>query len=226
MIKVNGGVAVSDTIEFEPADAGCRAWLTALVERANGGDAGAIAELRRFLDSNPALWRKVGDLTAHAEAAWRDVVAAGNELVRESVGRESDRLRAELLGERPTPVERLLVDQVVLTQLELRHRQLRAAEAPGVTPGQATSETKRLEGAQKRHLAAVKMLETVRKLTGSGTASPTRRVLGAHEVGKEVARECPEAASSGRQDAREPLQSHGSGEARPELRVFGARETG
>ena len=103
--------------------------------------------------------------------------------MRESVRRESDRLRAELLGEKPTPIERLLVDQLIITKLELQNRQLRAAEAPGVTPGQSSSEAKRLAGAQKRFFAAVKSLETNRKLTGNGRAIPELRVFVARGTG-------------------------------------------
>jgi hypothetical protein len=155
---------VDTTFEFRPADDECRRWLKGLIERANAGDAGAVAEVRAFLDANPGLWRRVGDLAGHAEAAWIEVIARGDLLIAGSVQREADRLRGELLGDHASPVERMLIDQVVISQLELRYHQLRAAEAPGTTSGQVAAATRRLDSAQRRYLAALKSLETVRKL--------------------------------------------------------------
>jgi hypothetical protein len=156
---------VGDTFEFRPPDANDRAWLKALVERANAGDLDAVAGVRDFLDRNPQIWRSVGDMAAHAEAAWVELIGRGDRLLGEALTREADRLRGELLGDHPTPVERMLVDQVVVSHLELRYLQVRAAEAPGTTSGQIASATRRLDGAQRRYLAALKSLETVRRLS-------------------------------------------------------------
>jgi hypothetical protein len=172
---------VGGEAEFDPAADDARAWLEGLVGRANTGDPEAVAGLRAFLDANPELWRRIGDLGGHAEAAWAGLVARGDRLIAESVRREADRLRAELLGERPGPVERLLADQVVVTHLELHYHQLRAADAPGVTRGQRSAADGRLAGAQRRHLAAVRMLAAVRKLTGRAGAGSTLRVFPAGE---------------------------------------------
>ena len=155
---------MDETVEFQPADSEDRAWLEALLERANAGDPGALAGVHEFLDRNPQLWRAVGDLAGHAEAAWTEVIGGGNALIAGSVKREADRLRGELLGDHPSPVERMLVDQVVVSHLELRYLQVRAAEAPGTTSGQVASATRRLDSAQRRYLAALKSLETIRKL--------------------------------------------------------------
>jgi hypothetical protein len=169
---------VSDTIEFRPPSAEDLAWLKALVEKANTGDRAAVAGLGEFLDANPQVWRRVGDMAGHAEAAWVAVIARGDSLIAGSVQREADRLRGDLLGDRPTPAERMLVDQAVVTHLELRHHQARAAAAPGSTPGQASMLAKRLDGAQRRHLAALKTLELVRRLTPiSGSVPPPLRVV-------------------------------------------------
>jgi hypothetical protein len=174
---------VGNEADFAPAAGDDRAWLDGLVARANTGDPGAVAGLRAFLDANPDLWRRIGDLGGHAEAAWAGLVARGDRLIAESVRREADRLRAELLGERPTAVERLLADQVVVTHLELRYQQLRAADAPGVTRGQKSVADARLAGAQRRHLAAVRMLAAVRKLTGRAGVRSKLRVFQAGDGG-------------------------------------------
>jgi hypothetical protein len=120
--------------------------------------------VRDFLKRNPQIWRAVGDMAAHAEAAWVELIGRGDRLLGEAMTREADRLRDELRGDRPTPVERMLVDQIVVSHLELRYLQVRAAEAPGTTAGQVASATRRLDSAQRRHLAALKSLETLRRL--------------------------------------------------------------
>jgi hypothetical protein len=174
---------VGEAADFDPAAGDARAWLDGLVARANTGDPEAVAELRALLDANPELWRRIGDLGGHAEAAWVGLVARGDRLIAESVRREADRLRAELLGERPSPVERLLADQVVVTHLELRYHQLRAADAPGVTRGQKSAADGRLAGAQRRHLAALRLLAAVRKLLAQPGARSKLRVFPAGEAG-------------------------------------------
>src|SRR5262245_50033966 len=45
-----------------PTAADCQATLEALVAQANRGDKAALADLRRFLDRHPEVWRACGDL--------------------------------------------------------------------------------------------------------------------------------------------------------------------
>jgi hypothetical protein len=162
---------VNDVINPETGAAADLAWFEAVVTKADAGDRAALAALRRTLDANPEVWKKVGDLAGHAEAAWVDLAAGGNRLVAESLRREADRLRDALRGERPTPAERLLADQVVVSYLEVGYLRAQAAASPGATQGQVKAGLKRLESAQRRYLDAVKALETVRKLAGAGSAA-------------------------------------------------------
>jgi hypothetical protein len=167
--------------EFRPADDEDRAWLKALVEKANGGDGPALTELRAFLDENPRLWHRLGDMGAHAEAAWIELIANGDRLVAESVKREADRLREELRGETPGPVERLLADQIVVSHLRLQYLQTRAADSPGVTKGQQATLARQLDGARNGYLSALKTLALVRKLGAGGRAGTRLRVFAAAE---------------------------------------------
>src|SRR5579872_5657397 len=54
------------------------------VEQANKGDRAALARLSAFLDQNPVIWERAGDLNGMAERAWAELIAAGNQLVAES----------------------------------------------------------------------------------------------------------------------------------------------
>jgi hypothetical protein len=157
--------------------------LKGVVAWANGGDQEALAELRRFLDSNTELARKLGDLAWHTESALTELIAGGDALAAEAIRRESDRLRDELWGDQACPLERLLVDNVVTSHLHLRNLQLLAARSPGVTKGQTTLLAKRLEGAQRLHVGAIKSLATVRKLLPAGNPGARLKVFAAGQGG-------------------------------------------
>jgi hypothetical protein len=169
---------MTDTVDPGAPDAD-REWLADLVAKANGGDQEALAELRRFLDTNTELARKLGDLAWHAERALTELIAGGDALAAEAIRRETDRLRDELRGDGASPLEKLLVDNVVASHLHLRNLQLLAARSPGATKGQTTLLAKRLEGAQRLNAGAIKSLATVRKLLPAGKAAAPLRVFAA-----------------------------------------------
>lgn len=149
---------------FEPGSAEDRAWLQALVRRANGGDSEALAGVREFLDRNPQVGRAIAGMGARVEKAWVRRIACDDVLVAESLAREADRLRAELLGDSPTATVRLLVDQVVVSLLELRYRQLEASMPSVAAKGETAKQAARLDSAHRRHIHALKTLEVVRGL--------------------------------------------------------------
>jgi hypothetical protein len=91
----------------------------------------------------------------------------------------ADRLRDELRGDEASPLERLLVDNVIASHLHLRNLQLLAARSPGSTKGQTTLLARRLEGARRLHTGAIKSLATVRKLLPAGKAAAPLRVFAA-----------------------------------------------
>ena len=156
--------------ESRPGDAKDRVALRALIEQANGGDPDALAKLGEFLDHNPEFWRKLGDLGGHAQTAWVKLIAAGNSLLTGSVTREADRLRSELLAGQVSPLERLLVSQIVAGHLELEYYRMRAAESPGGSLGQISTLQKQLDGAQRRFLESIKTLDLVRRLAARADA--------------------------------------------------------
>ena len=151
--------------------------IRALNRRANGGDAEALAELRNLLEANPRVWKQVGDLQKHAELALIRLASGGDALAGESMHRTVAALKRELAGESPSPIERLLVDQIAAVHVELTHLAADAARAGG-TPGQASVRIKRLESATRRYHAALKQLATIRALVPRDHV-PGLRVVGA-----------------------------------------------
>jgi hypothetical protein len=153
--------------------------LQATICRANAGDPAAIAELRRFLDANPHVWRHLGDLAKSAERAWITLIAEGNALAAQAIQRQLDEIRGELIGKEFSAVGKMLADQVVATLLEVKYLETVTANSKGGTAKQETTLLRRLESAQRRHLAAIKSLEQTRKMLSEPSVAPYLRVIGA-----------------------------------------------
>jgi hypothetical protein len=148
-----------------------------LVERANRGEELALTRLRQFLDLNPSIWQRAGDLAAAAESAWVGLVAGPDRLVAESVRRRLAQLKADLKGARATPPEALLAEQAALAWLAARHAEIGAAAAAGGPPQQAAFRLRRAESAQKRLVGALKALATLRALAPPGRVPAGRPQL-------------------------------------------------
>jgi hypothetical protein len=138
--------------------------LQSLVKRAEQGDESALPTLRAALDANPWIWERYGDLAQQSQAAWLQLIAGQNLLLRESIERKAEQLRAELAGPGPSPLEKLLVERVIACWLQVEYADAAYAQLQGPSPGQHTAALKRQAGAQQRYLFAIKTLATVRKL--------------------------------------------------------------
>jgi hypothetical protein len=137
-----------------------RAW-TALLARANAGDHQALAALRTALE-RAGLWTVAGDLARLAEATLLAQAGALAAPCHEQLAR----LRRELAGERPTALERLLVERVVLGWLALHVVEVSYAQqlGRGMSAAVDAGYQRRLAAAQGRYLAAIKALAQVRRL--------------------------------------------------------------
>ncbi|MFL5762235.1 MAG: hypothetical protein ACJ789_21250 [Thermomicrobiales bacterium] len=152
---------------------------TALLPLANAGNARALTELRHILDGHPELWTSVGNLAAQAELSLLQVAAGENDVVREAISRKLSQLRRDLAGPEPFALERLLVDRVVagwfaLTYAETQyHQRLRN----GLDWAESENHQRQIDRAQRRYLAAIRTLATVRRLL-----VPTLQVNIAEEI--------------------------------------------
>jgi hypothetical protein len=126
------------------------------------------------LDGRPEIWRHLGNIAALAERAWLVVLAAENPLAVESMKRTLAEMKADLAGEQPTRLERMLVDQLVLNWLEVRYVESISADPGPGTLDQASFRLKRVESAERRYLTAVKTLSQIRALT-SGQPAPAKQ---------------------------------------------------
>jgi hypothetical protein len=139
--------------------------MNVLLARAHEGDRSVLPALRQQLDSRPELWRQLGDLAMQSQIALVEAVSGKNEITREATFRRMGELEKELLGTEPTPLERLLVDRIMIGWLHVHHADAVYARNSGsMTLGQSDCLGRRLERAQRRYLAAIRALAVVRRL--------------------------------------------------------------
>jgi hypothetical protein len=149
----------------EPAIPKTHAELAAFLKRTQGGDKTTLPVLRKMLEDPAAVQLFGGELAEQVEQSFVGGIAGENLGWKESITRKLDLLRADLLGSSPTPVERLLVERVVACWLQLQDAEIRFAQNQGkLTIPQADYHQRRMDGANRRYLAALKTLALVRKL--------------------------------------------------------------
>ena len=122
--------------------------LTNLAERARTGDETAVPLIREFLQRPGAVGAFGGDLAEQVFVSMTKSIAGKNLAFREDVRCKLERFRAELSGDNPTPVERVLVERVVACWLQCKtpncarpKRPTRASSKPTFTSAAWTPPT-------------------------------------------------------------------------------------
>ena len=134
------------------------------LRRAQLDDRTALPQVREALDRHPQAARELGDLGR--SVLWtmleRDT---GDSLVAfEAQRRFALELEQEIAGPSPTPLERLLAQEIVLCRFHLNSMQLASARLGSYDLAQGEFCERQIGRAQKRYLAAVKTLTQVRRL--------------------------------------------------------------
>jgi len=177
MAQTCEGYSVTETTQQTPIAEDFDS-LSQILAKANDGSMEAILELRSFLDKNPQVWQQIGDAALIADQAWINKMFKGSKIGAESLKRVLDQLRTKLLGESENMVEKMLVDTVVSTWLEMHYLRSVDAENADRTAALTTELLKRTESAQRRHSSAMRDLVQIRKLLlGSAALAPLRVFL-------------------------------------------------
>lgn len=150
----------ADEAEEQAAEAA----LQELVRRAEQGDATVMPRLKVILDRAPSRWKCYAGLAERVETLWLKLVAGQDLVLMESWGRRLNEMKAELTGDSPTPLVRLLADRVAASWLQLQVADAGAALAQGGEPAEETTALRRQNAASKRHLQAMKTLAVVQRL--------------------------------------------------------------
>jgi hypothetical protein len=164
MTAENGGDDVFPRVVSEPVEHGGEDELRRVVEKAQKGDTTVLPELRRLLDHNPGLWRQVGDLARHAETALIELAAGDNLMLRESLTRKLEELKAELAPD--SPLERLLAERVAANWLAVNYADTIFGQTREDRAARAEQLRRRQDSSNRRFLEALKCFATVRRLLG------------------------------------------------------------
>jgi hypothetical protein len=157
-----GGVAMRPTSNGRDGEADLsRDDFDELVENAASGDEAAVDELRRVLRGNPAIYRVLGDLGRHVQMSLIDAAAPNSVEIRESLKLTMDNLRRELLDDGESALEQLLVELVIASLLDVAILRIGFSQ-PHPKETHKRRWERRLDGALKRHLAAVAALAELR----------------------------------------------------------------
>jgi hypothetical protein len=138
-----------------------------VLEKAQAGDKPARRRLRELiaLDPGPMIEIAGGNLATQVQHARVEKLTKSNPIFGVSVPAKLDALRAELEGPDPPPVERLLVERVLLCWLDLHQLEMVAAQGSAdLTIGQADHRERVRDRTNRRYLQALKTLASVRKL--------------------------------------------------------------
>jgi len=139
--------------------------LRELSDRVNSGERSALLELRAALDKYPWMSSAMGgNLAYQAETSLVNAMFDDQIAAKEALQRELEKKRAVLSGENPTPIERLLIERVTSCWLQVQHADLVVAQSKNVSHASGDYHQRRQDRANRRYLAAVKSLATVRRL--------------------------------------------------------------
>ena len=164
MTVVLGGVPVDRRPQTEADNQQGQEALARLLKRAEQGDRDVLPELRQALDADANLWRYYGDLALQAEAALIRLAAGANLLLAEALQRKLHAMSKELTSESTSPLERLLVQRVTATWVQVSYFDALMTQSSGSSEARTRMLLRQQDAAHRRHLAAVKTLATVRKL--------------------------------------------------------------
>jgi hypothetical protein len=153
-----------------------------LIKLANAGDRTAIETLAKLLDDHPQLWEQVGDLAKNSEMLLILKIAGEDRFTRDSIERHVKAMRESMTSSKATAMEKLLIDQIVVTWLQMQwvNVQFPTAGDADVPAGRFILQQR--ESAQRMFIAAQNALATFRKFAppqlsvtrGDGTV-PFRR---------------------------------------------------
>jgi hypothetical protein len=157
--------------------------LQSLVQRAQQGDESVLPELRQILDAHPEIWQRCGDLAAQAQAAWLGLISGSDLLLRDSLERKLEQMKAELAGTAPSLLEKMLIECVIGSWLPLQYADATCAQIKAKSSARHQAAQRRQSSAQQRFLQSVKMLVTVRKLLSASQKTGEPRLFTPGAVG-------------------------------------------
>jgi len=158
------------------------------IDRAQEGDRTALPVIREHLASKPDNYWTLMDYARVIQKGQIKSYTGSGLYVQEVMNHVVDRLRKDLRGENPSPLESLLVERIISCYLYVNYaeNEYSDAAANGARLEVAEYMQKRLDHAHKRYLSAIKALAQVRKMGPAIQINIARKqlnVAGAAPVG-------------------------------------------
>jgi hypothetical protein len=126
-----------------------------------------LAELRRFFDEDPELWRTTGHMARRTLDHLLRTYYSQSAYLRECVTRRIQEMREQLGYAESSPLERILIEQILVCWVNLYVLEINSAtklcESHSTETGLYWD--RRLTGAQRRFRRASETLARVRKLS-------------------------------------------------------------
>ena len=138
-----------------------------LLKRANKGDESLVPQVKALLDQLPELVAECGDLVKEAQQILLEWATGSALTSREAISRHVEQYRERLAATASSELEKILVDRVVISYLEVYTADVRFCQRAG--PGQEASAAaqaaqKIIDRAHQRYLSAIRCLATVQRL--------------------------------------------------------------
>lgn len=136
-----------------------------LVRQSTQGDPDAAEELRRIVRNRHEIWEAYADLNRHVEVTLIGMISGEDLVLSESLRAKVDDLKNSIRGKTDNPIDGLLVDQIMISWLELRYSQM-AKIQPQHLARDLQFWNAQYERAYYRYLAAIRELVDIRELLG------------------------------------------------------------
>ena len=125
-----------------------------------------MVELRRAMIDAPELVAGLGDMSQQIKHTLIDDMAAGRPGLRALLSEQTEQMARELGGETCSPLERRLIDNIVIAHLHWQTAEFKyqRKSARDTTLAEAAYLERRLSATQRRYLRAIESLARVRRL--------------------------------------------------------------
>ena len=134
--------------------------LKDLVTRADAGDTVVLPQLRSFLDAHPEVITHCGEVATVAREIWLSLCTNNNPLLVEATRRKMVAWKASIAGPAPSPLEELMVEQIMACWLQAHYAEVMYAQAIEIK----ASEPIVREKGRQQEMAQARLAESLQQL--------------------------------------------------------------